>query len=140
MALISLPFFTAFTAPIARVAPAPRTNIAPMMLQLDSFLLAEASEMPMEFSSFAAPSSGLSDAFLPLIVLVVGILYFQKQQASDSMLRPGHDVSRRGADEKSSVTLENFSWLHADMRSPLPPLESLAEACHKVGDIDGCAT
>merc|ERR1719506_2711192 len=115
MALISLPFFTAFTAPIARVAPAPRTNIAPMMLQLDSFLLAEASEMPMEFSSFAPPSSGLSDAFLPLIVLVVGVYLFQKQQgaASDSMLRPGHDVSRRGADEKSSVTLENFSWLHA---------------------------
>jgi hypothetical protein len=125
-------------APGVRSSTASRPLTTPTMHLPFSSLLAEL-DSSMDFMS-PASASGF-DGVDALTVLSFGAVafYLIQQGEEDQALKPGHGANRKQSDKTgpAMVTLDNFGWLHADMRLPLPSLDQLENACVPIGSLDG---
>lgn len=97
------------------------------------------------------PDSGAAgvepaEAFTALLLVAAPLVYFILRAPSDEEPRPLDPDSYTAQLRKFSTSvgksaeqerLSTFGWLHADLRTPLPSLEELRDACHLIGERDG---
>lgn len=87
-----------------------------------------------------APTGGTSPVLDMLAVCVLCGAAYRLASSSADQDPPIANMPRRWDDptaEEQEEARSTFGWFHADMRTPLPSLEELQQACHQVGTHEG---